>query len=73
MLLLDTAMTAIDVKNAVFRNDVVFHSGRQVSLSERYALSNQAPVAWAIETVLFSFMVRRRQYAVLSAPTFVFI
>lgn len=56
MLLMDTAICIIDVSDAIREITLTLTSNTNMSLADRYALTDNFP--WAVEDALYAWMVR---------------
>ena len=56
MFLMDTAIFVIDIRNTIKEISLTLTSNWDVSLQERYALTDTLP--WQIAAALYAFMVR---------------
>lgn len=58
MVALDTAMFVIDIRNTVKEVSLTLTSSADLSLEDRYALTDSLP--WAVQSALYAFLVRLR-------------
>lgn len=56
MLVLDSALYIIDISNTIKEISDTLTSHAPLSLTDRYALTNDLP--WPVESALYSFLVR---------------
>lgn len=60
MVALDTAMFVIDIRNTVKEVSLTLTSTADLSLEDRYALTDNLP--WAVQSALYAFLVRCYPY-----------
>lgn len=56
MFLMDTVICIIDVNNAIKELSYTLTSSSDLSLADRYSLTDNLP--WPVESALYAFMVR---------------
>lgn len=56
MFLMDTVICIIDVNNAIKELSYTLTSNSDLSLADRYSLTDNLP--WPVESALYAFMVR---------------